>query len=464
MNAANKVKYRPSIFFIVISVIPLCLLFSFIECIPTGQSEASITFTVTRLTFSPYDDVQCRTNDRGDVVWVKKIGEGGEVYRFTSGFEVIDELSYNPFRAGNPQINNRGDVAWWQYDGFDEESDSEIYCYQVEEKKTIRFTDNGFSDFHPRINNSGDIVWYGEAGEFPDNDYEVFLYVYSMGYLEQVTGTINEGTIEQMMSYYCNDCLPQINDNMDLVWQATVMREDMPVHEICSRFAESEQTYLTEVWDEFTTCMLAQINDQGDVVWQSSPISSNVPGEPGEDLDSEIFLFSPSPVTVPQHAKGLQKKDHVPHEILNQEIQIGVITRITDNDCNDSDPQINNSGLVVWWSYYTDDWLDMNMKRSDQLPDSEIYLYDKKTGSTLTITNNDYDDRFPYVSDLDYIVWMGHDGHDWEIYLYDYALGSTTQLTDNLSDDEFPHICSNFVVWQGKVDNQYEIFRATIRK
>jgi Tol biopolymer transport system component len=104
------------------------------------------------------------------------------------------------------------------------------------------------------------------------------------------------------------------------------------------------------------------------------------------------------------------------------------------------------------------------MKRSDQLPDSEIYFYDKKSGSTHTITNNDYDDRFPYVSDLDYIVWMGHDGHDWEIYLYDYALGSTTQLTDNLSDDEFPHICSNFVVWQGKVDNQYEIFRATIRK
>jgi hypothetical protein len=403
-------------------------------------------------------------NDRGDVVWVREMGDGGEIYRFTSGFEVVDKLSYNPYRAGNPQINNRGDVAWWQYDGFDEVSDSEIYCYQVEEKMTIRFTDNSFSDFHPKLNNRGDMVWYGDGGEFPDHDYEVFLYVYSMGYLEQVTGTVNEGTIEQMMSYYHNDWYPQINDNMDLVWQATVLREDMPVHEICSRFVESEQSYITEVWDEFTTCTLVQINDHGDVVWQSSSIISNVPGEPGEDTDSEIFLYSLGPASAQHLVKAPKENDYVPAEILNPVIQTGGITRITDNDYNDADPQINNSGIVVWYSYYTDDWLDINGNSEDQLPDSEIYLYDKETGSTLKITNNDYDDRFPYVSDLDYIVWMGYDGNDWEIYLYDYASGSTTQLTDNLSDDEFPHVCSNFVVWQGKVDNQYEIFRATIKK
>jgi hypothetical protein len=285
-----------------------------------------------------------------------------------------------------------------------------------------------------------------------------------MGYVEQVTGTVNEGTIEQMMSYSYHDWCPQINDHMDLVWQVEVRREDMPVHEICSRFVKSEQTYITDVWDDFTSCTLVQINDHGDVVWQSTPVISIVPGEPGEDTDSEIFLYSLGPASAQHLSQAPGENDHVFFEVLNLMIQIGAITRITYNDYNDSNPQINNSGLVVWYSYYSDDWLDINGNSEDQLPDSEIYLYDKEKGSTLKVTNNVYDDRFPFVSDLDYIVWMGYDGNDWEIYLYDYASGSITQLTDNLSDDEFPHISSNFVVWQGEVDGQYEIFRAAIKK
>jgi len=459
-----KLKFRHTVWLIAASVISVGFLSFIIACTPTSPPEPPITFTVTRITYDSHDDVQCRVNDRGDVVWMREIGDGGEIYCFTNGYEVVDKLSYNPYKAGNPQINNRGDVAWWQYDGFDEESDSEIYCYQIEEKMTIRFTDNSFLDFHPKLNNSGDMVWYGDGGEFPGFDNEVFLYVYSMGSVEQVTGTVSEGTLEQMMSFSYHDWCPQINDTMDLVWQATVMREDMPSHEICSRFLESEQTYITEVWDDFTTCTLVQINDHCDVVWQSTPITGIVPGQPGEDPDSEIFLYSLDQACAQHVGEDARKNDHVSLKGLNPAIKTGGSIQITDNDWHDSNPQINNNGLVVWYSYYTNDWLDINANSEDQLPDSEIYLYDKEKGSIVQITNNDYDDRLPFVSDLDYVVWMGYDGNDQEIYLYDYASGSTTQLTDNLYNDEMPYISSNFVVWQGKVDGQYEIFRAAIKK
>jgi Tol biopolymer transport system component len=133
----------------------------------------------------------------------------------------------------------------------------------------------------------------------------------------------------------------------------------------------------------------------------------------------------------------------------------GAIIQVTENDYNDSNPRINNNGIIVWWGWYPN-------YSTEGAPKPEIFLYDSKKDVILQITNDEYTDQFPQISDLGYVVWMGYDGHDWEIYLYDYEAGSTTQLTDNAYDDELPHISSHFVVWQGKVDNQYEIFRAII--
>jgi hypothetical protein len=179
----------------------------------------------------------------------------------------------------------------------DEEADAEIYGYYIEEGRTLRFTENTFNDFHPKLNNNGDMVWYGSGCEVHDNDDdEIYLYTYSSGQLEQVTGTTEEGTIEEMVSYSYPDCLPQINDKMDLVWQAGAMREDwMMCYEICSRFAGSTQTYLTDVWDEYTISILPQINNNRDVVWESNIVGSIVPGESGENDDTEIFLYKYSP-------------------------------------------------------------------------------------------------------------------------------------------------------------------------
>lgn len=458
MPILEKRKKRGLSYFVIIPCINIYFLFISVACIPNSPSESSKNFSITRITFDSYDDVECRVNASGNIVWVKEIDDWCEIYRFTPGSAIIEEISYNPYRGGNPQINNRGDVAWWQYDGLGEEADAEIYSYFVEEGRTIRFTDNAFHDFHPRLNNNGDMVWYGAGCAVPDNDDdEIYLYTYSSGQLEQVTGTTEEGTIEEMISYSYPDLLPQINDKMDLVWQAGAMREDgMTCYEICCRFAGSAQTYLTEVWDEYTISILPQINNNCDVAWESNIVGSIVPGESGENDDTEIFLYKYSPPFIAQIMEEPAETGYVPIENGIPVVNLsGGIIQVTENDYNDSSPKLNNNGIVVWYSWYPNDG-------TEGVPKPEIFLYDSKKGIILQITNDEYTDWFPEISDLDYVVWMGYDGHDWEIYLYDYRAGTTTQLTDNAYDDEFPHISSHFVVWQGKVDNQYEIFRAII--
>jgi hypothetical protein len=302
------------------------------------------------------------------------------------------------------------------------------------------------------------MVWFGAGCTvFNNNDDEIYLYTYSSGQLEQVTGTTVEGTIEEMISYSYPDRYPQINDKMDLVWQAGAMREDwMMCYEICCRFTGSTQTYVTDVWDEYTISILPQINNSCDVVWESNIASSIVPGESGENDDTEIFLYKYNPPVTAQIMEEPAETGYVPIEDGIPVIDLsGGIIQITENDCNDSNPRINNNGIIVWWGWYPN-------YSTEGVPKPEIFLYDSKSDVILQITNDEYTDQFPQISDLDYVVWMGYDGHDWEIYLYDYEAATTTQLTDNAYDDEFPHISSHFVVWQGKVDNQYEIFRAII--
>ena len=45
------------------------------------------------------------------------------------------------------------------------------------------------------------------------------------------------------------------------------------------------------------------------------------------------------------------------------------------------------------------------------------------------VTNNSYEDSFPRIGG-DYLVWQGYVGGDWEIFLYNIATGETKQITD----------------------------------
>ncbi len=118
------------------------------------------------------------------------------------------------------------------------------------------------------------------------------------------------------------------------------------------------------------------------------------------------------------------------------------ITQLTDNSYYDANPQINDSGQVVW--------------RGGDGTDSEIFLYDGTT--IIQLTDNSYADGFPQINDSGQVVWRGGEsGTDIEIFLYD---GTTiTQLTDNSYFDTRPQINnSGQVVWQGWDGMAFQIF------
>ncbi|MBW1858932.1 MAG: hypothetical protein JRI70_02380 [Deltaproteobacteria bacterium] len=79
-------------------------------------------------------------------------------------------------------------------------------------------------------------------------------------------------------------------------------------------------------------------------------------------------------------------------------------------------------------------------------------------GSTITqVTNNSYEDSFPRIKG-DYLVWQGYVDGDQEIFLYNIATGETTQITYNDYDDLSPQTDGSNIVWHGFKDGEWDIF------
>ncbi len=112
------------------------------------------------------------------------------------------------------------------------------------------------------------------------------------------------------------------------------------------------------------------------------------------------------------------------------------VTRVTNNLCEDTLPQIKGN-YVVWQEYAHGDW--------------EIFLYDVTTGVTTQITENSYDDTSPQT-DGNNVVWLGYNRTGGEIFVY--HIGDPTPLTSDenaiTSDtniDCSPQIADGRVVW-----------------
>jgi len=58
------------------------------------------------------------------------------------------------------------------------------------------------------------------------------------------------------------------------------------------------------------------------------------------------------------------------------------------------------------------------------------------------LTDNEYDEVFPQISDGGHVVWAGDEGNqDYEIFLYNRT--TITQITDNGEDDLHPTVNIN---------------------
>jgi len=80
------------------------------------------------------------------------------------------------------------------------------------------------------------------------------------------------------------------------------------------------------------------------------------------------------------------------------------------------------------------------------------------------ITENSYEDIFPSIRGNN-LVWQGRVDGDWEIFAYDIAAaGTPIQITHNTYDDISPQTDGSYVVWLGYSQSGGEIFLYDLSK
>jgi hypothetical protein len=290
---------------------------------------------IIRVTDNSKPEYSVNLNGNGYVVW-SELSEEAEIFLYDG--TTTTRLTYSGDSDNQPRLNGQNRVVWRRSADGAYDATSEIYLYKGIE--TIRLTNNDYCDVEPRINLWGKIVWSGQPG--PDGDHEIFLY--------------DGGTTTRLTDNDYDDRYPRISKEGHVVWQSgswgrgeVFLYDGTTVQQITddgrAKGSVSEGT--------------ANVNKWGRIVWCAS-----------EGGDYEIFLYDD-----------------------------GTITQITDNDFDDTEPRINDSGVITWQGY------DGSY--------NQIFVcssYDGSNGPTiLQLTDNERDDLRPQINNDGCIVWQSSD-------------------------------------------------------
>jgi cytochrome c2 len=237
-----------------------------------------------------------------------------------SGY-IVRKLTTLLYKDKAPAINDNGYVVWHS-ERFDDE---EIFLFDG--SKTIQLTDNEWRDSYASINNKGHVVWEGKVG---DKDKELFFY----------DGTKNI----QLTDNERHDLHPKINNNDHIVW----------------------------------------------VGYDGS--------------DNEIFLFD--------GAKTIQ---------------------LTENDYQDLFPDINDNSYVSWAGKSGD--FDFRIDGNYRNNEYEIFVFDGS--NILKLTGNRRQDTFPELNNKGQVVWQGAEVQYYNNYYNNYEIFIAKPDWDNdeISDD-----------------------------
>jgi hypothetical protein len=140
-------------------------------------------------------------------------------------------------------------------------------------------------------------------------------------------------------------------------------------------------------------------------------------------------------------------------EIMLYDLDTRLKRRLTNNSYDDRYPYIDGRMVV-----FTAD-----------VPSAgrEIYLYNIATDILTRLTDNLAEDVAPAVQDGwpwsdGLVAWQRWDGHDWEIMYEKIGSGFRGRLTFNSYDDVTPAVGGGWIVWEGLPGADSEIFAANV--
>ena len=133
------------------------------------------------------------------------------------------------------------------------------------------------------------------------------------------------------------------------------------------------------------------------------------------------------------------------------------IFKLSDSLEDDLNPVIDG-GRVVWQSFDGDDfeiWM-FDPEQGDADPATGL-----KTGKSIQITSNEYDDVHPDLRD-GVLTWMGYvDNWDAEIFVMNLDTSEKKQITDNDYEDRDPQTAKKMIVWHAETGKTSDIMLAS---
>ncbi len=132
------------------------------------------------------------------------------------------------------------------------------------------------------------------------------------------------------------------------------------------------------------------------------------------------------------------------------------VVRITNNQRNNWHPDISDSGRIVWEAWDGEDY--------------EIFSANADGTDIVQITNNSHggglgprrDDVWPRINVHNRVVWSGHDGNNFQIFSANADGTGLVKITNNNYQNEYPQISDGgMVVWHAWLSgNITEIYSA----
>jgi Tol biopolymer transport system component len=365
------------------------------------QSDATLEYTVLRLTDNEFRDYEPQINGNNDVVWHGNDGNDYEIYMYEWLLDQVRQITDNSYDDFYPKINNNGDVAWRQDDG----TNMTILFYEKAEDtiREIRTSakDSSWNTLVPFMNNNGDIVWHENTGLA----YNIFFY-------DNSTENIFALTTDTIMDNYN----PKINDSREIVWfryYSDLILSYSDYHSIL--LYDTDLGSAEYIWSLQTDVGALETNierhepkisNSGNVIWRFYDEGL---------LDTEIYYY---------------------------DLQAGEVLQLTDNFEYEVIPDINSDGDSVWREQF------------EEVMREDIIFYDHSTGERVNISDSE---NQPYqgptmcrISDNSYVTFQAVELQmtSWnnEVYVWDGS--EIINISNSPNNEYYPRINSQgSVVW-----------------
>lgn len=310
---------------------------------------------------------------------------------------------------------------------------SSAVAYSVFELKPVN------KNFSPELNDNDNVVWFG-LDEI-DGDNDIFYY----------DGTV---PIKKVVDNAFSEFSPKINNSDVIVWHGDSNGLKVFSYNVGGFSNISGPSTVDPAADKFKVGFSPEINASGNAAWVGTDF------DPTDDYD--IYFYDGA----------------------------SAVAITANNDVDDTEAKINDSGEIVWQSGNVGSDLDIcfydgvincnigaDLAGNDRLPqinnavpaqvvwshgsgnDTVIRLWSASAGAS-TISDASTNNKLPQINDSGQVVWQGQaaDGSDAEIFLYTPGSG-VQRLTNNTFEDLEPQINNiGVVAWRGRPDSDSEIF------